>query len=138
VKVAYFTGGTVGAGHLVRGLAIGRGLARAGFAGEYRMLGPALPFPVARSSSGYETVEIQNDRTLRDRHLAQMSGLAQRLQALSPDLLLVDLFWAPLYWVLPSLSCEAWLLVRTCPPVWLQGPPDMPFRKAANAGRPGR
>jgi hypothetical protein len=131
VKVVYFTGGTVGAGHLVRGLAIGRGLARAGFTGEYRMLGPALPFPVARSSSGYETVEIQNDRTLRDRHLAQMSGLAQRLQALAPDLLLVDLFWAPLYWVLPFLSCEAWLLVRTCPPVWLQGPPDMPFRKAA-------
>jgi hypothetical protein len=130
VKVAYFTAGTVGAGHLVRGIALGRGLARAGFAAPgdvYRMFGPPLPFPVARERSDYEPVEVQNDRTLRDRHLAQTSDLAQRLHAFAPDLLVVDLFWAPLYWVLPTLPCDTWLLVRTCPPVWLTGPREMPF-----------
>jgi hypothetical protein len=131
VKVAYFTAGTVGAGHLVRGIAIGRGLARAGFTGGYRMFGPPLPFPVARERGDYEAVAIQTDLALRDRHLAQTSDLAQRLQSFAPDLLLVDLFWAPLYWVLPSLRCEAWLLVRTCPPVWLTGPPAAPFRPDA-------
>jgi hypothetical protein len=131
VRVAYFTAGTVGAGHLVRGVAIGRGLARAGFAGEYRLFGPGLPFPAALARTDYEAVEIETDRALRDRHLAQGSALARRLAAFAPDLLLVDMFWAPLYWVLPALQraggCAAWLLVRTCPPHWLAGPPGMPF-----------
>src|SRR6185295_7862008 len=106
MKIAYFTAGTVGAGHLVRGLAIGRGLRRAGFRGAYRMFGPRLPFAAA-GREDHVTVDVQTDRALRDRHLAQMSGLAQELQAFDPDLLLVDMFWAPLRWVLPALSCEA-------------------------------
>jgi hypothetical protein len=127
VRVAYFTAGTVGAGHLVRGLAIGRGLTRAGFTGTYRMFGPRLPFPLAAAEERYESVAIQTDPALRQRHLAQSSELAERLRTYQPDLLLVDLFWAPLYWVLPGLGCPAWLLLRLCPPVWLQGPPGMPF-----------
>jgi hypothetical protein len=127
MKVAYFTAGTVGAGHLVRGLAVGRGLRRAAFRGEYRMFGPPLPFAVAVGETGYETVEVRADLALRDRHLAQTSGLAQKLRGFAPDLLLVDLFWTPLRWVLPALDCEAWLLVRTCPAVWLIGPPEAPF-----------
>ncbi len=127
MKVAYFTAGTVGAGHLVRGLAIGRALRRAGFAGEYRMFGPRLPFAAAAGRGDYTVVDALSDRTLRDRGLAQTSGLAQELQRFAPDLLVVDLFWAPLRWVLPHLDCEAWLLLRICPPQWLIGPPPMPF-----------
>lgn len=127
MRIAYFTAGTVGAGHLVRGLAIGRGLARAGFAGAYRMFGPRLPFPLAAAEERYEAVSIQTDPALRQRHLAPASELAERLRAFRPDLLLADLFWVPLYWVLPALDCPAWLLLRLCPPVWLQGPQGMPF-----------
>jgi hypothetical protein len=121
VKVAYFTAGTVGAGHLVRGLAIGRALGRAGFAGSYRMFGPPLAFPAA-AGTAYEPVEIRADRSLLDPRLAQEAGFARRLADFAPDLLLVDLFWMPLRWVLPILPCEAWLLLRTCPPRWLVGP----------------
>jgi len=117
----------VGAGHLVRGLAIQRGLGRAGFAGTYRMFGPTLPFPAARLCPGYETVPIQTDPALYDRHLAQTSDLAERLRDFAPDLLIVDLFWAPLRWVLPALKTEAWLLLRTFPPPWLTGPLQSPF-----------
>jgi len=127
MKIAYFTAGTVGAGHLVRGLAIGRALRRTGFAGEYRMFGPRLPFAAAAGREDYTFVEAQTDRALRDRHLAQTSGLAEDLRRYGPDLLVVDLFWAPLRWVLPYLDCEAWLLLRICPPQWLIGPPEMPF-----------
>jgi len=130
VKVAYFTAGTVGVGHLVRGLAIGRGLARAGFAGEYRIFGPQLPFPAAQGRAEHEPVVVETDRTLRDRQLAQTSALARQLQGFAPDLLLVDMFWAPLRWVLPALPCAAWLLVRICPPHWLLGPPGLPFEPA--------
>ncbi|HXO18893.1 MAG TPA: hypothetical protein VOA87_03090 [Thermoanaerobaculia bacterium] len=127
MKVAYFTAGTVGAGHLVRGIAVGKGLERAGFRGAYRMFGPPLPFPLACRREDYQAVEIFGDRSLRDRRLAPTSDLARRLTEFAPDLLVVDLFWAPLYWLLPALGCAAWLLVRTCPPVWLVGPPEAPF-----------
>jgi hypothetical protein len=128
MKIAYFTAGTVGAGHQVRGLAIRRGLVRSGFAGEFRAFGPEVSFPAARGAVEREVVTIEGDRTYQDRHLAPASPLAEKLRAFAPDLLLVDLFWAPLYWILPQLSCPAWLLLRLCPPVWLQGPPGMPFR----------
>ena len=41
------------------------------------------------------------------------------------------MFWAPLYWVLPQLDCETWLLVRLCPEQWLQGPAPTPFNASA-------
>lgn len=126
MKVAYFTAGTVGAGHLVRGLAIERALGRAGFAGTFRMFGPPLPFPAA-AGTAYEPIEIRADRTLLDPRLAGETGFARRLADYAPDLLLVDLFWMPLRWVLPALPCEAWLLLRTCPPRWLVGPTGARF-----------
>ena len=129
MRVAYMTAGDVGAGHLVRGVAIGRGLARAGFAGTYRMFGPPLGFPAGRRND-YEAIGIRADGALRDPHLAQGSDLAVRLADFAPDLLLVDMFWGPLRWVLPRLACEAWLLVRICPPVWLEGGPGLPFEPA--------
>ena len=126
MRVAYMTAGDVGAGHLVRGAAIGRGLSRAGFSGTYRMFGPPLAFPAGRRND-YEAIGIRGDRALRDPRLAPGSDLAARLVAFAPDLLVVDMFWGPLRWVLPRLSCEAWLLVRICPPVWLEGGPGLPF-----------
>jgi hypothetical protein len=130
VKVAYFTAGTVGVGHLVRGLAVRRGLARAGFDGEYRMFGPALPFPAAREVMDCEPVVVETDPALRSRQLAQTSRLAGQLRSYAPDLLLVDMFWAPLRWILSGLACEAWLLVRLCPPHWLDGAAGFPFEPA--------
>ncbi|HXU45311.1 MAG TPA: hypothetical protein VN783_07285, partial [Thermoanaerobaculia bacterium] len=121
MNIAYFTAGNIGAGHLVRALAIRRGLLRAGFRGSFRIFGPPLPFPVARTIPEVEEIAVQGDRSYGDRFLAPASPLAARLHAFAPDLLLVDLFWAPVYWILPALPCPAWLLLRLCPPVWLEG-----------------
>lgn len=128
MKIAYLTAGNVGAGHFVRGIAIGRGLRRAGFAGTYRMFGPPLPFSLARRCELYEEVPILAEQVaLRHPQLAQTSALAVRLREFQPDLLVVDLFWAAVRWILPLRHCEAWLLVRTCPPLWLEGTRQMPF-----------
>jgi hypothetical protein len=124
MRVAYFTAGNVGAGHLVRGVAIGRGLARRGFSGTYRMFGPALPYPAAEHEQ--TTVPI-SEIELRDQMRAPQSELAATLTAFAPDLLVVDMFWAPLRHILPLPGCECWLLVRTCPRVWFVGLPDTPF-----------
>jgi hypothetical protein len=121
-RVAYFTAGTVGAGHLVRGVAIGRALARRGFAGEYRMFGPPLPFPVT-TRVDYQAVPIV-EREVRDPARARETAMSQALVGWRPDLLVVDMFWAPLRHVLPLAGCTCWLLARTCPRVWFTGPPD--------------
>lgn len=127
MRVAFFTAGTIGAGHLVKSLSIERALGRAGFRGDYRCFGPALPFEAAHDRPNYEVVEISTERVLRHRHLAQISALARRLAEFDPDLILVDMFWAPLLRVLPGLACEAWLLLRICPPLWLFGSRETRF-----------
>jgi hypothetical protein len=125
MRVAFFTAGTVGAGHVARGSAIGRGLTRAGFRGTYRMFGPQTPF-AAVANEGWESVTI-DERGLTPREAALQTDLARRLVAFAPDLLLIDMFWAPLRWVLPLAGCEAWLLLRSHPRAWLDGPPGFPF-----------
>jgi hypothetical protein len=124
-RVAYFTGGTVGAGHLVRGIAIGRALARRGFAGTYRMFGPPLPYAAA-SRPDYLPVAV-TERELRDPARAATSALAAALTDFRPDLVLVDMFWAPLRHILPIADSECWLLIRSCPRAWFTGPPDTRF-----------
>jgi len=125
MRIAYFTGGDVGAGHLMRGLALGRALKRAGIVAEYRMFGPRLRYPIL-STLDYEVVTLV-PAELRDPALAPASALGRALAAWAPDLLIADLYWGPLRHLLPALSCEAWLLVRSCPRPWFGGPPDARF-----------
>lgn len=128
MRVAFFTAGTHGAGHLVRGLAIRRALARAAWGGTYRMFGPTPRFPaaIAGASSDWEDVAIV-ERELFDPALARASALGRALESFAPDVLIVDMFWAPLANVLPLPGCEAWLLLRAMHPNWLVGPPGLPF-----------
>ena len=122
MRVAYFTAGTVGAGHLMRGVAIGRALRRAGVAADYRMFGPALPFPVA-TTLPYEPVAF-TEAEVRSPIQVRLSALARTLTGFAPDVLVADLYWAPLHHLLPLPGCATWLLVRSCPPAWFGGPPD--------------
>jgi hypothetical protein len=128
LRVAFFTAGTLGAGHLVRGLAIGRALERANFRGTYRMFGPPqrLPAAAAAARTDWEDLAIV-ERELLDPALARTSAVRRALEAFAPDVLVVDMFWAPLANVLPIPDCEAWLLLRAMHPKWLVGPPGLPF-----------
>jgi hypothetical protein len=123
MKLAYFTGGTAGAGHLVRGLAISRALDRAGYSGDMRMFIPAEPMPglqAAFETCPYAVCPIDPAEVL-DPVAAPESALAAALIDYAPDLLLVDMFWAPVLHILPRAGCESWLLVRSCPENWLRG-----------------
>lgn len=132
MRLAYFTGGSAGAGHLVRGVAIGRGLARAGYRGEIRMFVPTEPMAGIRAALGmFSTIvcPVDHEEVLNpDR--APQSELASALADYSPDLLIVDLFWAPLLHILPHIQCEAWLIVRSCPPQWLRGTQTTRFEQS--------
>lgn len=125
-RIAYFTAGTVGAGHLVRGVALGRALQRCGHE-QYRIFSPPSPF--ARVAEPWlEPVPIETD-LLRNRASADDSAIARALKAYAPDRLVIDLFWVPL--ALVQLPCPAWLLLRSVPPAWLVGPREARF----DAGR---
>jgi hypothetical protein len=89
------------------------------------MFGPSHPFG-ALPEDDWETVEIRED-LLVSPDTARTTHLAVRLAAFAPDVLIVDMFWAPLRHILPLAGCECWLLLRSFPPTWLEGPPGLPF-----------
>jgi hypothetical protein len=123
MKLAYFTGGTAGAGHLVRGLAIGQALGRAGYSGDMRMFIPTEPMAGLQTAlAPYSSIVCPVDpEEVLDRERAPRSKLAAALVDYAPDLLIVDMFWAPLIHIVPLLNTESWLLVRSCPDHWLRG-----------------
>ncbi len=138
VRVAFFTAGTIGAGHLLRGLAIERALARCGSKATFAIFAPRFPYAVARAGregdrgASLREVTVKHEE-LRDPARARESDLARALAAFAPDVVLVDLFWAPLRHVLPLPSCEAWLLIRSVPPKWFIGPPGHPYERSQYA-----
>ena len=123
MRIAYFTGGTAGAGHVVRGIAIGRALVRAGYQGEMRLFVPVEPFAGLRAAVAPFSPEVcpVDPEEVLDPLRGPESELARALVDYAPDLLITDMFWAPLLHIRPILDCEAWLLVRSCPPMWLRG-----------------
>lgn len=129
MKLAYFTGGTAGAGHLVRGLAIGHALSRAGYRGDMRMFIPTEPLAGLREALApyAPTVCPIDSEEVLDPSRAPGSELSVALAEYAPDLLIADLFWAPLIHILPLLNTESWLLVRSCPDIWLRGTQKTPF-----------
>ncbi|MFI5298349.1 MAG: hypothetical protein ACHREM_09645, partial [Polyangiales bacterium] len=135
MHVVYFTAGTIGAGHFARGVAIERGLRRAGFSGRFTRVGPRGAMRFDRddetlSTALSTTIEVSIDPlALADAHRAPLTELACALDALSPTLLIVDLFWAPLRRLLPLRGCETWLLLRLAPAHWLDGPPGLAFAR---------
>ena len=126
MRIAFYTASMGGAGHLLHALAVDRGLRRAGFTGAYRVVAPPVPYPVAH---GLDVVEGLIPRhTWRSAQQVMQTAAAQALVDFDPDVLLVDMFWAPLTHVLPALRGEAWLLLHTVPRTWLAGPLMNRFR----------
>ena len=122
MEIVFFTAGTKGAGHLVRGLAIDRAIRRLGLKAKLTILTPPTPF--ARIAP--EALEVPLDvSALRTPSTAPTTALAQTLARLKPDLLIVDVFWVPLVFV--PVACPVWLLLRSVPPPWLVGPAEAPF-----------
>jgi len=128
MRIAFFTAGTVGLGHAVRGLAIARALRRRGCEASFRIFSP-IPAPADHEWAEQELVRIV-PAELDDPRCARETELARSLLAYKPDLLIVDLFWAPLRHIRPALSCEAWLLLRYVPLWWFAGSRHRSFVRA--------
>jgi hypothetical protein len=126
MRIAHVTGGTIGLGHLTAAEAIRRGLARAGFKGQFRLFGPPSAF--ASAQLGYFTPVAITMEELADPFAAEESELAKQLDAYQPDLILAETHWAPLLYLLERPGCQAWFLTRKVPDLWFTGTEDVPFR----------
>ena len=160
LRILYLTAGTVGAGHVMRGLALHRALERLGATGTFVLAGPQLDLSLplsgdtlARSgdtgSLSGDTGSLSGDtagrlqlepRTIRvdstrvaDREQALASDAARLAREIRPDLVLVDLFWVPFLHLVRASPAPSWLLLRSCPAKWLRGPPSVPFDARAFA-----
>lgn len=121
--IVYVTAGTDGAGHLMRGMAIGRALAATGLSHRYTLLAPASPYAHVAGPS-YQAVEIR-PAELRDPRSAVDSALGRAIADLAPTLVVLDLFWVPLVFV--PVTAPVWLLLRSVPAAWLRGPVEARF-----------
>lgn len=134
MRLVYFTAGTTGAGHLVRALAVELALRRRGLAHSLTVLAPPSPYPALVERLRLEHVDarplVVDPRAILDREHVAESELATTLATLRPDLVLVDLFWAPIQRILEASAIPAWLLVRAAPRQWLVGPPELPFARS--------
>lgn len=121
MRVAMFTAGTIGMGHVMHGYAMHRALKRNGFKGEFALFGTPAKFAAVRDLPfAHHVIELPRAELVSPT-LAPQSAIARALADWRPDLLLVDMFWAPLHFILDELDVESWLLIRMCPPVWLVG-----------------
>jgi hypothetical protein len=127
LRVAFYTGGSVGAGHLARALAIRNGLARSNVEVDYRIFYAQLP---VAPPPGVNLVVLSTVRkSLKESVSANASETAEKLREFAPDLLLVDLAWFDLKHLLPIPGTEAWLLLRWCHPQFLRGPFNREFKE---------
>jgi hypothetical protein len=126
VHGAYVTGGTVGVGDLMHGVALRAAAHRAGSTTRVTLVSPPLPFPALRHLDDHVMVEMRA-QTLLNPQTVEQTPLYQALQALRADVVVVGHFWANVHFVLPRLDAKAVLLLRKAPPVWVVGPPVAPF-----------
>lgn len=106
MKVVFYTSGAAGSGRLVRGIAVGNALKRSGFNGEFTILSSS-GFAHLADLFGIEHLEIplENEFELSKENYKN-SLLYATLQALEPDVLVIDLLWFSLYYFIHELPCK--------------------------------
>lgn len=129
MKIAHFTAGTIGAAHFIHAYAIRRALGRAGFTGDYRLFAPTWRYPFVMAHDWYERIEVVPERQL-DIAQAADTSLTRTLRGFRPDLIIAELFWAPLHHIRHLFDCEVWLLLRKCVDQWFVGPPEARYDPA--------
>lgn len=122
-RIVFMTSTMQGAGHLARAYAVYRGLARRGDPFSFTVIAPASPYPIDHIAWTYVPVAYERDE-LRTPQAAEQSAVAAALRRAKPDIVIVDMFWLPLFHV-RSLTefghTPWWLLLRNVPPTWLRG-----------------
>ncbi|MBA7694803.1 hypothetical protein ES703_103416 [subsurface metagenome] len=106
VKIIYYTSGVTGSGRVVRGISIGNALSRKCARVDFTILSSS-PFAHLADHFGFTHHEIPvEDEDKLTKTAYHDSELFQTLISLNSDLLLVDLLWFPVYYLIEKLTCK--------------------------------
>jgi hypothetical protein len=110
LNIVYYTSGITGVGRVVRGIAIGNALKRNNVECNYSILHSS---EFSEANSEFDRIKIPPE-TLENlnRQNYKKSHIYNALQALRPDILLVDLLWFPLHFFIEELNCVKIFLCR--------------------------
>ncbi len=126
-RVALYTSGFIGGGHLALAESIKRALTRAGSKIEFRVFYAEMPVDIPEGTT-CEVVRLATDpKELRNQLAAEQSQTAVALREYNPDLLLVDSAFRDLRYIRPLVDCEAWLLFHWIPRHLFHGPYNRTF-----------
>jgi hypothetical protein len=113
VNILYYTGGLSGSGHVVQGISIFNALRRRGSEAAYTILSsnPAFTGLADRMGVTHCEVPFEDEGRLSQTTFAS-SALYTTILSVRPDVLIVDLFWFPLFHFIRELPCRKIFLCR--------------------------
>ena len=117
-RVLFFSAGTTGSGHIVRGLAVAAAFKRLGIQHEYAILSSDIPYArlATRLEVSVSVFPDEGEEALRrGRYLD--SSLFKAITAYAPDILIVEQFWHGLDAFIRELPCRKVLLTFQMDPV---------------------
>ncbi|HAE23320.1 MAG TPA: hypothetical protein DCG47_13520 [Spirochaetaceae bacterium] len=119
MKLLFYSGGTTGSGHIVKGLSIANAIRRAGLDWDYKILSVRTPFAglAERQGVAIETIDAEDEKRLGP-ELWRESALFKAIDAYNPDVLVVDLFWFALDSFIRELPCKKAILIRQVDPAF--------------------
>ncbi len=132
MRIAYYTSGISGWGHLVQGVSIARALARAGVRAEYRMFTSGAVPPFLSADTACVRLPAEGKEELSGgRH--GTSALFRAFKDFAPDVLLVDLHWFMIHFLASDLRCRKIFLCREVHPSFF----TIALRSGTISFRPG-
>ncbi len=117
MRVLYYTGGTTGSGHLVRGLTLANAFRRAGAPVDFSILSVNTEY--GRFAEIFEVPLVQippEDETALGPDRYRGSALYRAIEAAAPDVLVVDIHWFALDSFIRELPCRKVILIRRIDP----------------------
>jgi hypothetical protein len=110
LKIIYYTSGITGSGRVVTGISIGNALRRRRVSCEYTILSGS-DFAFLSSDFTRIKIPLEDENDLSEQNY-KTSELFKTLTDLKPDILLVDLVWFSLYYIIKDIPCKKIFLCR--------------------------
>jgi hypothetical protein len=111
MRILFYSPGTTGSGHIVRGLSVAAALKRSRHPHEYAILSSEIPYVdlARRSGIPVTTFPLESEEMLSPERYRE-SGVFDSLASFKPDILIVEQFWFGLHSFVHDLPCKKVLL----------------------------
>ncbi len=117
MKVLFYTGGTTGSGHIVKGISLANAFRRARASVDFSILSVTTKYARFAERFGVPLVQIPpEDEIALSPAKCRGSALFRAVEAAAPDVLVVDIHWFALDSFIRDLPCRKLILIRRIDP----------------------